>query len=131
MKYKDLPTMEICTKLLSVCFQDPKKDLMVAKFYNQAKPMIEFIGQEKQKFLDRYGVPDEEKAGFYNLSGENLKAYQIEMEKVLDVELEQIPPLDIVFEDFDNCFYAKEESAWMNAQEILSIVQYCDKTKPS
>lgn len=132
MTYKDLIKTSICVKLSMVSFSSPKKNLEVFKFIQSIRLHQEFRDIELDKMLQKYGEPTPNKPGTFIIHGqENIDAYNELLDELLQIGIDDIYPLDLTIDDFDNdsCTYPDDKSFWLSANDIDAILKFCSKLK--
>lgn len=131
LTYSDLTSRDNCVKLSMVSFSTPQKNLEVYKFVCALRPLQEFFEIERSKILQKYGTDNG--TGLYTITGtEKVKAYQDDLQKLLDIEIEEnIPCPNLTENDFfsDNCSYPQDKNLWMNAHDIESVLAISKKLK--
>lgn len=129
LTYGDLTSRENCIKLSMVGFSTPQKSLEVYKFICAVRPLQEFFEIERSKILQKYGT-DDGNGTFTIRSPEKIAAYQNELSKILNLEIEEeIPNPNLTEDDFssENCCYPSDKNLWMNAHDIESVLNISKK----
>lgn len=130
MKYKDLIRTNISVKLSTVSFSSPKKNLEVFKFIQSIRPHQEFYDIELGKMLQKYGEPVPDNPGRFAICGkENVDGYNNALNELLDIDIDNIYPLNLTIDDFDDnvCTYPDDKSFWLSANDIDAILKFCSK----
>ncbi len=123
--YGDLPNRELLTKLSMVSFSTPKKNLDVYRFCNAVNPHLDFILNERQKLLEKYG--EKEQGGTYKVE---VKPFNEAMRGIGVLEVpDDIPDHGLTEEDFENCEYPKAKELWLNANDIMFLLNLSKKLK--
>lgn len=121
MKYGEIPSPLLCHKLVNVSFDTAKKNLAVFRFTSALRGYQEYVENERRKLLEKCCNPVEGKPGFFQTTD----IFNEKFGEVLNMEIrEEIPPLELTEEDFENCQYPNEKSLWMNAAEIDGILKF-------
>lgn len=130
IKYGELPTKEICQKLVSVSFGEPKKNLSVYKFCSAVNNHINYVENERTKLFQKYGTEKDDEPGSYIIPNgtEEFKKFKKEWESLIEMEIEEeLPTLSLTEDDFldQNCSYSQDKSKWMNAVDIATVLRFC------
>lgn len=131
MKYKDLPNRTTCVKLMMISFASPQKNLQVFKFAEAIKPLQEFVANEHNKLIDKYGRMNDDGV-FAVTNPEAKKQFAVELEEFLEQDITgTLPKLDLTEDDFseNNCRYPTSSDFWLNAFEINSILNMIEALK--
>lgn len=127
MKYKDIPSVEVTSKLIQVSFSSPSKNLSMFRLFEQLKSHQSYIENERNKLIRKYG--EQTKDGNYAVSKkEALDKFFLEFNATLDAEIpDNIECPNIKEEDFsdDNCFYPIDKTMWPNAKDIATFLNFC------
>lgn len=131
MKYLDLISRDTCVKLTMVSFAKPEKNLQVFRFAKALEPLHEYIANEHNKLVQKYGRADDN--GNWSVSHpKSQKLFGEEMQVLLNQDVQDLfPALNLTPNDFEesNCSYPVDKSLWLNAYELKAIFNMLEKIK--
>jgi hypothetical protein len=110
MRYLDLPTRDVVTKLSSYAFARSGVDASVFKFYTGTEQVYQFVTNQIAKAREQ------------NADNEKFRNAALE---ILQKEIEfDLPKLDICEDDFvdENCRRSDDKAFWLSAIERLAIL---------
>ena len=110
MRYLDLPTRDVITKLSSYAFARKGVDASVFKFYTGTEQVYQFVTNQMAKAREQ------------NADSDSFRSVALE---ILQKEIEfDLPKLDICEDDFldDNCRRSDDKTFWLSAIEKVAIL---------
>lgn len=133
MKYRDLISRDTCVKLTMVSFAQPEKNLQVFKFAKALEPLHEYIANEHNKLVQKYGRADDN-GGWSVSHPKSQELFREEMEVLFNQDVQDsFPTLTLTPDDFteSKCAYPLDKSLWLNARELDLIFNMLNKIKES
>lgn len=131
MKYRDLISHNTCVKLTMVSFASPEKNLQVFRFAKALEPLHEYIANENNKLVQKYGRTDDN--GNWSISHpKSIEQFKEEMEVLLNQDVQDLlPALNLTPDDFteSKCSYPPDKVLWLSAKEIETIFNMLEKIK--
>lgn len=129
IKYAEVPKLNLLQKLITVSFNTPRKNLAVYKFCNSMKDKANYIENERKKIIQKYGEKDEERPFMVAVTPgtEAMRNFMDEFNTVLNMDVdEDITPLPLSEDDFENCVYSPEKEDWLNPKDIGIVLRFCE-----
>lgn len=106
-----------------ISFSTPQKNLQVFKFVNAIEPIQDYIANEHNKLVDKYGRMNDN--GVWEVTNPVAREEFREEQKVfLEQDIcDPLPQLDLREEDFEDgkCVYPHDKAFWLNAFELNSV----------
>ena len=134
MKYGDLPSRMVLSKLSNHVFVRDGVDKSIFDFIEQTKPIYEYVEAQLRKFSDVYCVPSDDPNRFDYKSDADKERFIASVRKLMDAEIEQeILVLDITRDDLSGgaFFRGSDPRTWLSASDISLIFKYIDAQKES
>ena len=107
MKYGDLPSLNIVTKLCFHSFEREGLDLELYKFLTKYKTIVGFISMQAEKNANNASWKD----NFFNI----------------EIEKDSLPTISITESDFESYKRPDNKDMWLSAFEISVILNYSTK----
>lgn len=111
MKYGDLPSLAIVTKLCFYSFEREGLDLELYKFLTKYKVIVGFISIQAEKNAGNPAWKD----SFFNV----------------EIDDAELPVTSIAESDFESCKRPDNKEMWMSAFEIGVVLNYSSKIAES
>lgn len=126
MTYRDLPSNELIQKLMATSFDSPSTNKKVFDWCSVVLPLVRFRENERIKLIEKHGEKTETGMG---VMPSKLNDFFKDFDRVLDMEVEQLPEFPISLESFEDekCFYPKDKELWISPKEIEILFKVKEK----
>lgn len=133
MKYGDLISRALLTKLSSHVFVRDGVDKSIFDFIESSRPMYEYVESQLKKFTDIYCLPQDAETGRFEYKSDTDKEkFVASVRKLMDSEIEEAhPKLNLRRTDISDgeFFRASDPRTWLSAADMAMVFKYIDAQK--
>jgi hypothetical protein len=130
VKYGDLPSRMMISKLSNHVFARDGVDKSIFDFVEQTKTVYEYVEAQLRKFSDVYCNPNENNPQQFDYKSEvDKERFITSVRKLMDSEIESaVPYLDVQREDLSTgmFFRGSDTRSWLSSSDLAFIFKFID-----